>query len=96
MGAGEIEGLGRRKAGDQAVGDLGRGGQGRRMLGAGEHEVAVDLVRHQHEIVLDAEAGQRADLLWRPDGAAGIVRAAEEHDLGPGVSLARSASRSMA
>ena len=83
MGAGQVERLGGGDAGDQAVGDLGRGGDGRRVLGAGEDEVAMDLVGHQQQIVLGAKAGQRTNLVGRPHGAAWIVRAAEENDLGP-------------
>ena len=83
VGAGQVECLGGGDAGDQAVGDLGRGGDGRRVLGAGEDEVAMDLVGHQRQIVLGAKAGQRTNLVGRPHGAAGIVRAAEENDLGP-------------
>ena len=52
------------------------------MAGGAEHEVAVDLVGAQNQVVLDAERGERADLVGRPRGAAGIVRVAEEHDLG--------------
>ena len=53
------------------------------MPGAAEDEIAMDLVGNQDQVVLGAERGQRADFIGRPDGAAGIVRAAEEHDLGP-------------
>ena len=82
MGAGEIEGLGRGDAGDQTVRDLGRGRHCRRVLRAGENEIAMDLVGNQDQVVLGAEGSQRAKLIRRPDGAAGIVRAAQEDDFG--------------
>jgi len=84
MGAGEIERLGGGEGGDQAVGDLGHGGQGGCVLGAVEDEVAMDFVGNQEQVVLDAEGSQRSDLFGRPDGAARIVRAAKENDLRPG------------
>ena len=67
-----------------------------RVLGAVEDEIAMDLVGNQEQVVLGAEGGQRADLFGRPDGAARIVRAAEEDDLRPRRQLCASASRSMA
>ena len=82
MGAGEIEGLGRGDAGDQAIRDLGSGRQRRRMPGAAQKQVAVDFVGNQNQIAFGAEEGERADLLDRPDGPARIMRAAEKHDPG--------------
>ncbi len=63
MGAGEVEGLGRGDAGDQTVGNLGRGRQRRGVPGAVQHQIAVDFVGHQNQIAFDAEAGERADFL---------------------------------
>ena len=82
MGAGEIEGLCGGDAGDQAIRDLRRGRQRRRMLRAAQQQITVDFVGNQDQIAFGAERGERADLLDRPDGAAWIMRAAEKHDLG--------------
>ena len=82
MGAGEIEGLGGGDTGDQAIRDLGRGRQGRRMPGAAQKQVTVDFVGNQDQIAFGTEQGEGADLLDRPDGPARIMRAAEKHDFG--------------
>ena len=81
MRAGEIECLGRGDTRDQAIGDVRRGGDGRRVFDATEREIAMNLVGHQNEIALGAEIGECTELSSRPGGAAGIVRAAQEHDL---------------
>ena len=52
-------------------------------LAPSKTQIAMDLVGDQDQVVLGAEGGQRADLVDRPDGAAGIVRAAKEDDLRP-------------
>ena len=82
MGTGEIEGLGRGDARDQAVGDLGRGGQRRCVLVAVEDEIAMDLVGNQDQAVLGAELSERTKLRRRPDGSTGIVRTAKENGFG--------------
>jgi hypothetical protein len=50
MGAGEIEGLGRGEASDQAIGDLGCGRERRRVPDAAQQQVAMDLVGNQNQI----------------------------------------------
>ena len=50
-----------------------------------EHEVVVDLVGDQQQVVGGGEVGERPELVAAPDPAAGVVRRAEhDHALGAG------------
>ena len=48
---------------------------------AREDKVAVDLVDHQDDAVLEADVGDLGEFFLRPDAADGVVRAAEDEDL---------------
>jgi hypothetical protein len=45
---------------------------------AGHHQIVVDLVRHQDQVVPAREIGHAAQFLRRPDLPAGVVRRAQD------------------
>src|SRR5258708_7624972 len=55
MGAGEIEGLGCGKTGYQAIRNLGRGRDCRRVPGAAQTKIAMDFVGHQDQVAFGAK-----------------------------------------
>ena len=79
--SGEVEGLGRRGAGDRACGDFRRQRGQYRMMEAGAHEFMVDLVGDDEDFVARADIGDVQQFLFCPDAASRIVGAAEQEEL---------------
>ena len=77
---GEVEGLARRSAGDRSGGGFGRERGEGRVLVPGAHEVGVDLVGDDEDIVREADRSQTLQLIAPPDAPDGVVRAAEEQE----------------
>ena len=48
---------------DQAIGNLRRSGYGRCVLGAAEHQVAMNLIGHENQIALGAKIGECCKLI---------------------------------
>ena len=95
MGAGEIECLGCGHAGDQAIGGVWRGGHGRRVLGAAEHEIAMNFIRHQNQIPSTQRSASAASSSRDQAVPPGLCGLHKKTTLVRGVSLLRSASRSI-
>ena len=77
----EVERLARRGAGDRPRRNLGRERGKRRVLVARAHEVGVNLVGDDENVVREADRGKTLQLFAPPDAPDGVVRAAEEQEL---------------
>ena len=76
----EVEGLARRGAGDgdrrRLIGERGE----RDVTEAGSHELLVNLVRDDDDVVAQADRGELLELRMRPDTSDGVVRAAQNEE----------------
>ena len=82
-----------RDAGDETIGHVGRSGG--RCVTIARRRDRNGFRPNEDQVALMHRRSQRPDFARRPDGAAGVVRRAEKHDLGARVSDLRSLSRSM-